>query len=174
MGLSNKHLEFVNNYFLFKMNGTDAYMATYPKASYNTARANAAALLANTNIQEEIKRRFDERKMGPEEVVAELSDIARSDMSDFIKIKEGVKGFYLDLEGASKKGLLKLIKKIKYNAKGQPEIELHDKLAALQTVGKANGALSSAGDSENKPFIVRVVYGERSNGSAEESPPSSS
>jgi phage terminase small subunit len=33
-------------------NATDAYLKSYPKASYDTARANAAALLAKTNIQE--------------------------------------------------------------------------------------------------------------------------
>jgi hypothetical protein len=159
MAISKKHLEFVNNYFLLKMNQTDAYQATYPKASRESARRLGSQLLTNVDIQEEIKRRFDEQKMGPDEVVAELSAIARSDMSDFITVKEGVRGFYLDLEGADKKGLMKLVKKLRYNAKGQPEIELHDKLAALQTVGKANGALSSAGESEEKPFVVKVVRG---------------
>lgn len=123
------------------MNGTVAYMATYPKASYNTARANAATLLANTSIKEEIKRRFDEQKMGPDEVLAEWAAVARSDMGDFVRFEEGVRGFYLDLEGANEKGLMKLVKKLKYNANGQPEIELHDKLAALDRLGKHHGLL---------------------------------
>jgi phage terminase small subunit len=44
---------FVNYYIEqdFK-NAVGAYQKAYPKASYETARANAAALLANTNIQE--------------------------------------------------------------------------------------------------------------------------
>lgn len=160
MSLSNKHQAFVNNLFLHKMNGTAAYMATYPKTSYNTARANAATLLANTSIQEEIKRRFDEQKMGSDEVLAEWAAVARSDMSDFVRFYEGVKGFYLDLEGANKKGLMKLVKKLKYNALGLPEIELHDKLAALDRLGKHHGLLidrqeiKHSGSIENKLVVL--------------------
>src|SRR4026209_1241698 len=101
MSLSSKHQAFVNNLFLHKMNGTDAYVATYPKASRETARRNASVLLTNTDIKAEIQARLDEQKMSADEVLAEWAAIARSDMSDFVEIKEGVKGFYLDLEGAN-------------------------------------------------------------------------
>lgn len=141
MALNKKHLEFVNNYFLFKMNQTDAYQATYPKASRESARRLGSQLLTNIDIREEIQARLDEQKMSADEVLAEWAAVARGDMADFITLKDGVKGFYLDLEGANKKGLMKLVKKLKYNANGQPEIELHDKLTALDRLGKHHGLL---------------------------------
>lgn len=141
MSLSKKHQEFVNNLFLHKMNGTDAYQETYPKASRESARREASRLLTNVDVKAEIQARLDEQKMGADEVLAEWAAVARADMSDFVRFYEGVKGFYLDLEGANKKGLMKLVKKLKYNALGLPEIELHDKLAALDRLGKHHGLL---------------------------------
>lgn len=108
MALSNKHQDFINEYFLQKMNGTDAYMTVYPKASYDTARANAAKLLANTSIKAEIDRRLKEKQMSADEVLARLSDMARADISEFVDVSRPG-----DLADEKYKGKTHVIKKIK-------------------------------------------------------------
>lgn len=90
------------------MNGTDAYMTVYPKASYDTARANAAKLLANTSIKAEIDRRLKEKQMSADEVLARLSDMARADISEFVDVSRPG-----DLADEKYKGKTHVIKKIK-------------------------------------------------------------
>lgn len=158
MGLSNKHSEFVNNYFVFGMNGTDAYQATYPKASRETARRNAHVLLTKADIQEEIQARLKERQLGPDEVLARLGDIARGSVADFVSVKTSQ-----DLEKHPRAHIVKKFEKTitrtAYGAEIETvKLELYNARDTLVDLGKANGALSSAGDNENKPFILKVVY----------------
>jgi hypothetical protein len=142
MGLSNKHLAFIDNYFLYGMNATEAYCHTYPKASRETARRNGSILLTNTDIAAEISHRLKEKQMSADEVLIRLGEQARADMSEFLEFKDGIKTPFLDLKSANDKGLLRLVKKFKYNAAGQPEIELHDAQAALLNIGKQHGLFS--------------------------------
>lgn len=139
MTLSNKHQDFINEYFLENMNGTDAYQKVYPKASRESARREASRLLTNVDVQAEISERLKKKQMSADEVLIRLAEQARADMADFIEFKEGIKTPFLDLESANNKGLLRLVKKFKYNAAGHPEIELHDAQAALVHIGKAHG-----------------------------------
>lgn len=174
MALSKKHQEFVNQYFLCGMNATEAYLKVYPKSSYDAARAHATRLVANGNIEEEISRRLKERQLGPDEVLARLGDIARGSVADFVSIKNAQ-----DLEKHPKAHIVKkferTITRTAYGAEIETfKFELYNARDTLVDLGKANGALSSAGDNETKPFVVKVVYGERGNGSAEEPAPPAS
>ncbi len=134
-----KHQEFINQYFLRRMNGTDAYMDVYPKASYDTARANASKLLADTNILAEINRRLKETQMSANEVLTRLANMARADIADFTKVRR-----ITDLEKEVYQGKTHVIKKFKSkvtrDALGREieevELELYDARQTLVDIGR--------------------------------------
>jgi hypothetical protein len=134
-----KHQEFINQYFLCNLNQTEAYLKVYPKSSYDSARANSTRLIAEDSIKSEIEARLAEMKMSADEALIRLTEQARADMADFLRFEDGIKTPFLDLESANKKGLMRLVKKFKYNAAGYPEIELHDSQAAILNVLKIHG-----------------------------------
>lgn len=130
--LTRKQLAFIDEYFICGMNATEAAR----RLGYAHPNTQGPRLLVNVGIKSEIENRLKEKHMSADEVIARLADIARSDMSDFLEFKEGIKLPYLDLKSAAEKGLMKLVKKFKYNASGQPEIELYDAQSALALIGK--------------------------------------
>jgi len=78
--------------------------------------------------------------MDADEVIARLADQARGTISDFVEIKDGMpKDFFVDLEKAQRLGKMHLVKKLKYNSSGKPEIELHDQQNALIQIGRLHG-----------------------------------
>lgn len=155
--LSPKHQEFVNNYFRLNMNATDAYQTTYPKSSYDAARAHGARLVADGNIQAEIQRRLKERAMSADEVIARLSDMARASIKDFAGIRNAN-----DLTDIDNGHLIKKLERtITTDQLGRQrekiKIELYDAQAALKLVGENNGALGKGVGSEDNPFTVKLV-----------------
>lgn len=58
--LSPQHTQFVNQYFAHGLNATQAYLATYPKSSYDSAKNNGNRLLTNDDIQISIQKKFAE------------------------------------------------------------------------------------------------------------------
>lgn len=137
MGLSKKDQAFVNEYFLCGMNATE----TARRLGYAHPNVQGPRLLVKVSIAEEIQRRLTERQMSADEVLARLTDMARADMRDFVKSFEivGKTAIMVDLGKALEEGKTHLIKKIKYNAQGGLEIELHDAQAALEKVGRHYG-----------------------------------
>lgn len=136
MAFTDKQMAFINEYFI-DFNATQAAI----RAGYSekTARSQGQRLLTNVDISEEIKNRIKELAMSADEALIELGQIARLDIGDFLEFKEGIKEPYLDLQKAKNAGLLKLVKKIKYNGYGRVEFELYDKQAALVQIGKWQG-----------------------------------
>lgn len=140
-----RHQQFVNEY-LKLWNATRAYQRVYPKASYDTARANGATLLADASIAEAVQKRLEQNAMSADEVLARLAEHARGDMGDFVSIADGLPS--LDLSTAQDK--TRLIKKVKttkktYVKRGDPdtsvteieaEIELYDAQSALEKLGR--------------------------------------
>jgi phage terminase small subunit len=140
MALSKKQQAFIDEYFICGMNATEA--ARRVGYSERSIRSIASETLAKPDIQEEIQRRLKERQLSADEVLARLSDMARADMRDFIKpIDVGNDRIVMlvDLGKALAEGKTHLIKKVKYNAQGGLEIELHDSQAALEKVGRHYG-----------------------------------
>ena len=131
-----KQKAFVEEY-LQDFNATQAAI----RAGYSekTARSIGAENLTKPDIKTEIEARIAERTMSANEVLVELGLMARSDIGDFLEFKDGIKEPYLNLAKAKEAGLLKLIKKLKYNAQGRLEVEMYDKQAALALVGKHHG-----------------------------------
>ena len=82
MRLSPKQLKFID-YYLETGNGTQSYkLAGYKVTSDLVARVNATKLLSKTNIQEEIKRRNEER--------TKLATISAAEVMDFFaKVMRG-------------------------------------------------------------------------------------
>lgn len=135
MELSKKDLAFVNEYFLCGMNATE----TARRLGYAHPNVQGPRLLVKVSISEEIQRRLKERQLSADEVLARLSDMARADMRDFVKpIEVGNDRVVVmvDLGKALAEGKSHLIKKVKYNAQGGLEIELHDSQAALEKLGR--------------------------------------
>lgn len=168
MTVTNKRRRFIDEY-LKDCNATQAAI----RAGYaeKGSRVTGHRLLTDANISEEIKRRLDEKSMKADEVIQRLTDMARSDMGDFMTI-EGV-AHYLDLEKAKELGLTHLIKKVKdrvvmtSNKDGEDtethniEVELYDAQAALALLGRYHKLFTDNVDltSGGKEFVLRVVYG---------------
>ncbi len=125
-------------------------------------------MLANASILEAIQARLTELKMSADEVLTRLTAQARGSLEDFLRIErvlyhprqavpdptddnpKAVRWIEdpipverlivtLDLEQARDRGVLALLKKLKWNQWGEPEIEIHDSQAALVQLGKAHG-----------------------------------
>lgn len=135
---------FVSEY-LKCFNGTEAYSIAYPRANRDSARANAAKLLANASIKAEIDARLAEVHMSADEALKLMADIARGDIGDFVNDFGGV-----DILKAREAGKTRLIKKIKtrtitINGKQEDkevveeEVELYPADAALRDILKIHG-----------------------------------
>jgi phage terminase small subunit len=137
MALSKKQQAFIDEYFLCGMNATEA--ARRAGYSEKSIRSSASENLTKPDIQAEIDRRLKEKQLSADEVLARLSDMARADMRDFIKpvdVGNDRIVMLVDLGKALAGGKTHLIKKLKYNAQGGLEIELHDSQAALEKLGR--------------------------------------
>lgn len=128
------------DYYVLTMNGTKAARLAGYKGNDATLAAVAYENLRKPHIRAEIDRRFQQRAMGADEVLARLGDIARIDMSEFVAIKNGIP--FLDLEKAETANKLHLLKKFKTTKQGI-EIELYDAQSALETIGKHLGLFNT-------------------------------
>ena len=143
---------FVSEY-LKCFNGTEAYSRAYPSAKRDSARANAAELLAKPNIKAEITARLSEIHMGADESIKRLSDMARGDVTEFITPMGA-----FDIEAMKAAGKGHLIKKIKQRTVTKigktdkdedteihdTEIELYSAKDAIDTLLKVGGKLKDA------------------------------
>lgn len=144
--------------FLVTLNKAEAARRAKYKGDSSTLAHIGWENYRKAHIQAYLKAKLDEMAMPANEVLTRLSEQASADMSDFLEFKEGIKLPYLDLKTANEKGLLRLVKKFKYNSEGQPEIELYDAQAALVHLGKAHGLFNNdPGSSEDKPIYHKMV-----------------
>ena len=107
--------------------------------------------------------------MVADEALARLGEMARASIEDFTEIKDGIpNALWLDLEKASQRNKLHLIKKFKYSSEGQLEFELHDALSALKTIAKLLGLERSGEAQEQVKMQVEWVPIENGNVEVEE------
>lgn len=123
-------------------NGTKA--AKQAGYSERSARQQASRLLSNADIQDAIKARIEQLKVGADEVLVRLAEQARGAYSDYISIathidkETGRIETYpvFDFERCQSDGKLHLIKKWKYDASGNLEVEFYDTHSALVQLGR--------------------------------------
>lgn len=133
--LTRKQTSFIEAYISNGFNATKAAIsAGYSQA---TARQTGSRLLTNVDIAHEISRRLADQVMSRDEALAAMSDMARSDIDDFLTVPGTFP--YIDLDKARRLGKTALIKKIKVRGDGGMEIELYDKQAAIRDIGKHHG-----------------------------------
>ena len=131
MALRAKRRVFVEHY-LRTFNGTESAK----RAGYSARSAHVLAhrLLAEPAIQEAIKARLAELKMGTDEVLLRLSEQARAEYAEYLG-DEGT----VDLARMLADGKGHLIKGTKWDRGGNLVVEFYDAQAALVHIGKAAG-----------------------------------
>jgi|SRR5258707_4232438 phage terminase small subunit len=173
--LSPKHEAFVQAYVSRGMNGTKAYRAVYPSIkSDDVAGAAAARLLGNVRVQAriaEIMRAGAERaEVTVEEVVRELKKLGFSCIGKAVTWRNEVVTQQLEEgeEGEPKtmlvprvrivptedldKATLDAIAEVSQQANGALRVKMHDKHAALVSLGKHLGLFTHN-------VQIKAVYG---------------
>ena len=117
---------------------------------------------------------FERQHMGAAEALARLANMARGSHADFADVH-----FRDQLKGHPNAHLVKTIMEDTYEDKaGRPHhklrLELYPADAAIVKILKVHGKFAEAGDNDDKPFIVKVVYGDRNQGINNTSPPAAS
>ena len=154
MALRKKQKAFIE-YYLQSWNATQAAKdAGYSK---RTAYSIGAQLLKNIEIEAEIQRRLDEICMKSDEVLTSLAEIGRTSIEDIMNIDEsGHLSF--NFKRAKDEGKLNLIKSIIPTAYGT-KVELHDRMKALELIGKVHGLFVDKVEHEIiKPVTITYNY----------------
>lgn len=119
-----------------------------------------ARIARQTEIDNEIAlEQYRQRHMTGPEVIARLSDMGRADMAEFADVRSPA-----DLKGNPNSHL---VKKITVAARrhndgtitAKTTIELHDAKAALDSLARHLRLFEGAGDSEDKPLVIKVLKG---------------
>ncbi len=124
------------------------FAAMYLK-TLNTREAAAACglpyatcnlMLKKLYVNAYITAQLSAKIMSSLQVETHIGRIAQTSMEDFITLDDS--GFpRLDMVKARERGVLGTIRKLKYDAEGRPEFELHDSLKALEILAKRHGLL---------------------------------
>ena len=136
--LNMKQQAFVDEY-LKDFNATQAAI----RAGYSekTARSIGSENLKKPDIARAIKAAVAERAMGADEVLLRLADIARGSLDDCIDDTGAI-----NIVKAKEAGKLHLVRRYSSSERFGDEVELYDKLKALELLGKNNGALGELKD----------------------------
>lgn len=144
MKLTPKQKIFVNEY-LVDLNATKAYKAAYASCKKDeTARVNASKLLTKANIRSYIDERMKDREKRTEitqdKVLREFAKIGFANITDYLEVE--VKGSYKAVNIKPTRDIqndkVAAIASIKQGANGI-EIKLHDKVKALEDIGRHLG-----------------------------------
>lgn len=139
--LTAKQQKFIDEYFLCGMNAAEA--ARRSGYSPKTARIIGAENLSKPIISAEIKRRFTEKHVSADEVLARLADMSRSDIADFAHVESGADISKLKGKSHVIKKFKRKITYTKDDSKTEEiELELYDAQAALLNIGKQHGLFS--------------------------------
>ena len=116
------------------------------RAGFAHAGSQGHRLLQNVEIQQAINDRLAEKCMSADEVLVRLADMARSDIKDFVLIREG--GDWT-IDWAAAEGKTHTIKKLR-DTKDGLSFELYDAQAALEKIGRAHGIFKSVHEHTGK------------------------
>jgi phage terminase small subunit len=159
--LSPKHEAFVQAYITNGMNAVKAYQAAYPRSSEKAARSNATRLMDNDGIQARIAEIMavgaERAEVTAEEVIRELKKLGFSCIGKAVTWRNEV--VTQELEGGEEgetrtvmvprvtivptedldKATLDAIAEVSQQANGSLRVKMHDKHAALVSLGRHLG-----------------------------------
>lgn len=143
MKLTKRQEAFIYEYLTNGFNATQAYLKVFKTKNPDQARYKASRLLQKDHIQkkiqEELKKRQAKYEATTENIVKELSNIAFSDIFELIDIQDD-RTIILKSKDQLKEIDKKAVQSITYDAKtGSIKIKMHDKLKALELLGKHLG-----------------------------------
>ena len=152
------------------MNGKRAAIEAGYSSHGPSAEQRACVLLKNPRVRGAIEAEFSAQAMGKDEVLARLSANARFDLGDYVDPETG----QLKIDDATKKGMLRFVKKIRRGANGTT-LEFHDAQAATVKLGEFHKLFTQKhelGGPGGSPLFdkgcIRIVVGGET---AEESEP---
>lgn len=123
------------HHYLQCMNAQDAAIA----AGWTPQSAGVTGFRLKNDpvIREHIEKALNKQAMSAGEVIARLTSQASADIGDAFDIDES--GYpRLNISKLKKLGKMHLIKKLKYDSNGMPEVEMYDAQNALQLLGKVH------------------------------------
>lgn len=113
-----------------------AELAGYKADNRNSLRAMGSGLLTKVNVRAYIDAFLDATAMTQAEIVAEISDIARQDLTPYLEDSGGE--LYLNYTKMKEDGKLHLIAGFEFNKQGDSIPLIHSKLAALTLLVRIN------------------------------------
>lgn len=134
-----KQKAFIHAY-IDTLNATEAARRAGYKGNDATLRSVGSENLTKPNIRTEVDRILAERVMTSGEVLARITDTARTSMADFVKIDATSGAMTWDFKKAQEAGRLHQIKKISYGKYGIT-LELYDRQRAEETLARHYGLL---------------------------------
>ncbi len=141
VALSKKQRAFVEHYLQCWNASEAARRAGY---SERTAGSIGHENLKKPEIEAAIQARLAELQMSTDEVLLRLAEQARGEIANYIEVRDGRPG--VDFEAMQRDHKLHLIKKLKYDKDGNPEIEFYDAQTALVQIGRAHGLFKDQTD----------------------------
>jgi hypothetical protein len=168
--LSDKHRLFVKNYIKHFGNGTKAYSDTYPTASYDTARAQSAILIAKHSIKQAIDEEYSiiYKNIRSETEKAEtynlITALGKSEISQIINLDTGT--VKINELSELPPEALHSIQSIECNTKtsGRSDsptidevvkVKLHPKLKALELRAKIQGLIDTKDEAPQVNIIIK-------------------
>ncbi len=154
-------------------NNTLSYIAAYPTAKPRGAAAAACLLLTHINIQDRIKqlqKEFaEDADITGRMLLLELKKVGFSNIDDFIRVDDEGNVFGKDFDGIDRNKLaaiesIKQTVNITSKKDGEREYEtrnftfkLHDKLSALEKIGKHIGFFEKDNDQQRNVVLIKVM-----------------
>lgn len=168
--LSRKHQRVLDEY-LICFNQWRSYKVAFPKVTDESARTLSSILFADVNFLAHLSERLNEVHMSADEALKLVTDIARGDVAELMDISSV--GFNLDMAEAKRRGLTRLIKKVKQKTITkigkkasdedteihELEIELYDAQAAQRDLLKIHGKFLERLDLSNTDGSLKPEKG---------------
>jgi phage terminase small subunit len=104
-------------------------------AGYANPSANAWAIRRREDVAKAIEERLRSRHLTADEVLDEIAEVARQDLSRFITVNSRGQ-VALDFKKAKESGALRNVAGYEYNKQGRLVLKFHDKMTALQALGR--------------------------------------
>ena len=163
--LSAVHKKFCREYVI-DFNRTRAYLKAFPKCtSEKTAKTSATRLLKKPEINSYILKLLEEQEKRAEkkadDIIAEMEKIAFSNIKDYVEIEGNSVTIKKTKDIPDDKAAA--IKSVSETAEGCLKIHLHNKLAALELLGRRFGIFPnktehSGPDGKPLPAPTLVIF----------------